>query len=123
MLDCREPGAGGEHGGVVGVRAGAGVGVDAAASGGAEPLHGIEVRRRMDQLELGAGGGPGLDRRPDASATSARRIAVEHGLESRRALGMARPGDVVEVAGMGQEQDRHEARQYRRNSASSTLRS
>ncbi len=75
-----------------------------AATGAAERLEPVEVRRGVDRLQLGAGRGSGIH--PDHRLVqTGGRQPVEHRPQAGRSLGVARARVVVTEARMGGEED------------------
>lgn len=83
-----------------------GVGIQAASSRSAEPGERIEVGRLVHRLELGTIRPSGLETR-ERLGVAGQPHTGEDGLEPSGAFGMAGAGVVVEVAGVGREEDRH----------------
>ena len=77
-----------------------------AAAGETEAPEGADELGRMRELDLGLGGGPRRDR-DEGVGDPGVGDALEHGFEARRALRVAGPGVVLQVARMRLEQDRH----------------
>lgn len=105
-LDSGEAGSGGEHGGVPRLGHGASVSVDVTTAVGAEPFELVEVLARMDLGKLVDRGSSRFEGDERVGHTGAAR-AGEDSFEARRPFGMVTTGEMVEVARMGDEQDRH----------------
>jgi hypothetical protein len=105
-LDGVGAGAGPEDGGTPRLGDGGGVGVEVPAAAGAEALEGVEVRRRVEQLELLAGRRSGRDADQRVLETGVGR-AAQHGVDAGRSLGVTATAVVLEVALGRRQQDRH----------------
>jgi hypothetical protein len=101
-----EAGAGSEAGGAERLRAGIRVGVEPTAASGADGFDPVEVLHRVHTLEIGAGGGlwsKGCECFDQPLALH----PCQHGAKPLGPLGMARPGEVLEIGGVGTEQHGH----------------
>jgi [ribosomal protein S18]-alanine N-acetyltransferase len=110
-FDGGEAGARRENGCVPRLGHRAGVGVDVTTTGGAEPLELVDVGERMDRGKLvdrRSARFEGDERVGDAGAAR----PGEDGLETGRPFRVVPTGDVLEVARVGDEQDRHHHRGY-----------
>ena len=105
-LDGGQAGTGGPAGGLEGVRAGVGVGVDVAAAGPAEGVELVEMARGVDPGQIGVGGRFGRD--PQRVAREVEVVdALEDGADAGGALGV--PGPLVRVVADRSRHDQHGA--------------
>ena len=110
-LDGSEAGAGSEHRRVPRLGHRAGVGVDVTTAGRAELLQLVEMGGPVDQGNLVDGRSPRFEGDERVGHAGSARPG-EDGVEARRSFGMVATGDVLEVARVGDEQDRHRHRGY-----------
>ena len=92
-------------------RACVGVGIEPAATARADRLDSLQVPRRVDSFEVRAPGGLRFEG-GNGVAKIGMAHPFEHGIESLRALGMARPGKMFEVHRMSGEQHGHAVGRY-----------
>ena len=104
--DRGQPGAGREPRRLGGVAAQAGVGVDPPTAGGGEPVESVQVPAGMNPFEIGPRRLLGHERHQRVGDLAGLG-AGDHRLQPGRPLGMARPGHVLEVGLVGEEQHGH----------------
>jgi hypothetical protein len=93
-------------GGAERLRPGIRVGVEPTAATGADGFDPVEVRHRVHTLEIGAGGGLG-SKWCECFDQPLALHPGQHGTKPLGTLGMARPGEVLEIGGVGTEQHGH----------------
>ena len=113
-LDGLDPGTGGHRRCPPRALARDRVGIEGATAGPTEPLHGVEVLRRVSGLQLGPGGGPGREGHEEVDQVGLLDPPGD-GSQPSRSLGMTDTGVVFQIGGVGTEKDGHAVEVIGRN--------